>query len=80
MKITLLAFGAAKEILQNRTMELELAEHATTADLKTALHARYPALQQLAVYRIAINGEYSAETAVLHNGDEVAIIPPVSGG
>jgi molybdopterin converting factor subunit 1 len=80
MKITLLAFGIVKEILQNRTMELELPEHATTADLKTILHAHYPALQQLAVYRIAVNGEYSAETAALQNGDEVAIIPPVSGG
>jgi molybdopterin converting factor subunit 1 len=80
MKITLLAFGIVKEILQNRTMELELPEQATTADLKTLLHSQYPALQQLAVYRIAINDEYSAENTVLQNGDEVAIIPPVSGG
>jgi molybdopterin synthase sulfur carrier subunit len=80
MKITLLAFGIVKEILQNRTMELELPEHATTADLKVMLHSQYPALQQLAVYRIAINDEYSTENTVLHDGDEVAIIPPVSGG
>lgn len=80
MKITLLAFGVVKEILQNRTMEWELPEQATTADLKTMLHSQYPALQQLAVYRIAINDEYSPENAVIHEGDEVAIIPPVSGG
>jgi molybdopterin converting factor subunit 1 len=80
MKITLLAFGIVKEILQNRTMDLELPERATTADLKTLLHSQYPALQQLAVYRIAINDEYSTENTVLQNGDEVAIIPPVSGG
>jgi len=80
MKITLLAFGIVKEILQNRTMELELPEHTTTAELKATLHSQYPAMQQLAVYRIAVNGEYSAENTILQDGDEVAIIPPVSGG
>ena len=80
MKITLLVFGIVKEILKNRTIELELPEHATTADLKATLHSQYPTMRQLAVYRIAVNGEYSAENAGLQDGDEVAIIPPVSGG
>lgn len=80
MDITLLAFGIVKEILQNRTVELNLPEHSTTSDLIALLNSQYPALRQLAVYRIAINGEYCAENTAIHDGDEVAIIPPVSGG
>ena len=80
MKITLLAFGVVKEILQNQQLELELPDQATTADLTNLLNTRYPALQQLAVYRIAVNNEYTAENTVIHDNDEIAIIPPVSGG
>lgn len=80
MKITLLAFGIVKDILQNRTLEFELPEHSTTSDLVAMLNSQYPALRQLAVYRIAINDEYSAEDTTLQDDDEVAIIPPVSGG
>ena len=80
MKITLLAFGIAKEIFGNRKLEIELPEHSTTADLKAVLNTQHPALQQLAVYRIAVNDEYTAADLMIKEGDEVAIIPPVSGG
>ena len=80
MKITLLAFGIVKDIFGDRRLEIELPEHSTTTDLKALLNSQYPALQQLAVYRIAVNDEYSAANVVIKEGDEVAIIPPVSGG
>ena len=80
MKITLLAFGSAKDIFGNRKLEIELAEQSTTANLKALLNSQYPALQKLAVYRIAVNDEYSSENVVIKENDEVAIIPPVSGG
>ncbi len=80
MKITLLAFGIVKDIFGNRKIEIELPEQSTTADLKVLLDSQYPALQQLAVYRIAVNDEYSSEDVIIKEGDEVAIIPPVSGG
>lgn len=80
MKITLLAFGIVKDIFGNRKIEIELPEQSTTADLKALLDSQYPALQQLAVYRIAVNDEYSSEDVIIKEGDEVAIIPPVSGG
>jgi molybdopterin converting factor small subunit len=40
----------------------------------------FPALSELAQLSIAVNGEYVIGAVVLNPGDEIAIIPPVSGG
>lgn len=80
MRIKLLAFGAAKDIFERREVELNLLEGSTVSDLRLLLNSEYPRLKELVVYRIAINGEYSVEDSSLQEGDEVAIIPPVSGG
>lgn len=44
------------------------------------LRARYPDLASLPEIVIAVNHEYAARDVVLHEGDQVALIPPVSGG
>lgn len=80
MKITLLAFGIVKDIFKSSSVEIELPEGATTADLKATIHSLYPAMQQLVTYMVAVNNEYSPEDMVIHEGDEIAIVPPVSGG
>jgi molybdopterin synthase sulfur carrier subunit len=80
MKLTILAFSVVKEIFNGNSIQIELPQGATTADLKAYLNSQYPALQQLATYLIAVNSEYSAEQTIIQEGDEIAIIPPVSGG
>lgn len=80
MRTTILAFGAAKDIFGGHKVEIDLPERARVTDLKALLGARYPLLAQLAVYRIAINDEYAADEDEITEGDEVAVIPPVSGG
>ncbi|MES2268706.1 MAG: molybdopterin converting factor subunit 1 [Bacteroidota bacterium] len=80
MKITVLAFGIAKEIFGAPTVTIELAEAATTAELKINLENSYPRLQKLASYMVAVNNEYADDAGILTERDEVAIIPPVSGG
>ena len=80
MNITVLAFGIVREIFSSNSIQIELPEGSTTATLKTLLDSQYPALQQLATYMIAVNNEYSPENKIIHEGDEIAIIPPVSGG
>jgi molybdopterin converting factor subunit 1 len=80
MKISVLAFGIAKDIFGGATVEVELPETATTNMLKTQLEARYPRLKQLASYMVAVNNEYAEDSGILTARDEVAIIPPVSGG
>jgi molybdopterin converting factor subunit 1 len=80
MEITILAFGIAKDIFGASTVTVELADTAITADLKTSLEERYPKLKQLASYMVAVNNEYAEDGLAITERDEVAIIPPVSGG
>ncbi len=80
MKINILAFGIAREICGAKSFELELPEHSDTAALQTLLHDKYPRLAQLASCQLAVNAEYAQTPKILAAGDEVAILPPVSGG
>ena len=80
MKIKILAFGIAREICGTQSFELEVPEHSDTAALKQLLNEQYPRLNQLTSCILAVNEEYVVEYKMLSPGDEVAIIPPVSGG
>jgi len=79
MKVNVLAFGIAKDIFGGSAISVELTEE-TTAALKRSLEERYPRLKQLASYMVAVNNEYAQDESILTERDEIAIIPPVSGG
>ena len=79
MTITILAFGIAKDILATNSLAIEF-EGETTNDLKTVLEKQFPKLKELPAYLLAVNDEYANETSFINKGDEIAIIPPVSGG
>jgi molybdopterin converting factor subunit 1 len=80
MNIKVLAFGISKEIFGRSSVNLELANDATVYNLKYVLEHQYPRLKQLASYVIAVNNEYALPGDTIHERDEIAIIPPVSGG
>lgn len=80
MKINLLAFGIAKEIIGHRFLELELPGNPDVSSLRSELVKQYPRLAELAQVRLAVNNEYAEEGNLLSENDEVALIPPVSGG
>lgn len=80
MKVSVLAFGVAKDIFGGSVIDLELPEQGTTGNLKQVLKKRYPRLKQLASYMVAVNSEYAQDEVILTDYDEIAIIPPVSGG
>ena len=79
MKVNILAFGIAKDIFGAAAITVELPAASVTA-LKHVLENQYPRLKQLASYLIAVNNEYAADGLLLNERDEIAIIPPVSGG
>ncbi len=79
MTLEILAFGIAKEIFGGKTLSIE-TDGETVGALKEQLEAAYPPLGKLASYMVAVNDEYAADDRVLISTDEVAIIPPVSGG
>lgn len=75
----ILLFGAAKDIAG--VPVLNKPEHITdVATLKAWLFELYPSLQQLRSVMIAVNRTYAADTQVISSQDEIAVIPPVSGG
>ena len=80
MNLNVLAFGIAKDIFGKSSIDVELDGKATTGKLKQSLEERFPRLKQLASYMVAVNNEYASDEGVLTERDEIAIIPPVSGG
>jgi len=83
MEIRILAFGIAKDIFGGSSVGIELNNAtgtSTVEELRTALEEKYPRLKQLASYMVAVNNEYAQQEHVIATKDEIAIIPPVSGG
>ncbi len=80
MRITVRTFAVLRELSVDREV-LELPDEATLADAWRAFVGRYPGLEPHGEYvRGALNGEYATWKARLADGDEVAWLPPVSGG
>ncbi len=80
MEINVLAFGVAKDIFGASTVSVQLTNDATVFNLKYLLEDKYPRLKKLASYMVAVNDEYALDGDTIHERDEIAIIPPVSGG
>jgi len=80
MKIDVLAFGIAKDIINGSTISLEIEEGMTVGNLKEALCKQYPDFERLRSLAIAVNAEYQEDNFLLKEKDEIVIIPPVSGG
>ena len=82
MEIKVLAFGIAKDILGDLevTVDLPLPEDPKVDDLKEALFEAYPALEKLRSIAIAVNSQYTDGSEHFTATDEIALIPPVSGG
>ena len=80
MELNIQAFGIAKEIVGGSELQLQVNDKITAAELKRLLESRYQQLSKLSSFLLAVNDEYADPQAVVHAGDEIAIIPPVSGG
>lgn len=81
MTVRTLFFAAYRELAGADALDLELPAGARLSDLVAALRARGGGLARLPERPVAaINLEYAPPAAQLSEGDEVALIPPVSGG
>lgn len=80
MKIDVLAFGIVRDIFGDDKISVDVDDNTDTEQLRTILEAQYPELKKLESFMIAVNEEYAQGSVVINQGDEVAIIPPVSGG
>lgn len=83
MKLTVLYFAVSREAVGKSQDVVELAEGTTTQTLLQWLIATYPRLESVMKSCVfAVNQEYvtPSDDLTLKDGDEVAIIPPLSGG
>jgi sulfur-carrier protein len=81
MKITLRLFSSARDLAGYGESTLQLPPGARTGDVLTSLeHGNPKFIEWRHAIRLAVNYEYVSDDHLLHDGDEVAVIPPVSGG
>ncbi len=74
-------FAMVRDIVGAGDFLMSLQERSSASALVSALGMKYPELEKWRHHlRIAVNGEYVDEHHVLKDADEVALIPPVSGG
>ena len=78
----MLSFATALDAVGSAETEHDLPDGSTVADLVERLTAEYPGLEPLwPRLAVAVDGEVAADRAApLHDGAEVALLPPVSGG
>jgi molybdopterin converting factor subunit 1 len=81
MEVTVRYFAGHRDIVGQAEERIELSERATIGMLWELLVGRYPRLGGYSGRLLyAVNQEFSTLATELHDGDEVALIPPVSGG
>ncbi len=80
MKLYILFFGITKDIVGSNKLELDVKDEMTVQSLKEYLQNIYPEFKRLNSFAIAVNSVYVRDNLTLQTGDEIAIIPPVSGG
>ncbi len=76
MKVRLILFAGLRQAAGFKEDSVTLPDSATVGDL---LDRRVPQLRRRTFY-VAVNEEYAQRDTVLHDGDEIALLPPVSGG
>lgn len=80
MDVNILLFGITKDLVGKQKLQMQLPEGTVVANFKKLLSKKYPELIELNSLAIAVNSEYASDDVVLHSNDEIALIPPVSGG
>ncbi len=81
MRVRILFFGMLKDMAGRSSDWIDLPEEASVGDLLGRCAAQLPGMKAaLPSLAVAVNQQYSATGTVLHEGDEVALLPPVSGG
>ena len=79
--MNVLFFGIARDIVGTSELSIsDLTKNPTVNDLKEYLIENYSDFSKLTSFAVAVNNEYAKDHVPLGRNDEIAIIPPVSGG
>jgi MoaE-MoaD fusion protein len=83
MHVRIIPFGVLKDWLDTSAATVELPDGASVGELLERLRATLPAnapVQSLRGIAVSVNAEYAQAAHILHEDDEVGLLPPVSGG
>jgi len=81
VRVTVLVFARPREIVGRSQLQLDVPEEATPAAVFGSLARKFPRLRAMQpALRCAIDQEYADWQAPLHDGAELAFIPPTAGG
>jgi molybdopterin converting factor subunit 1 len=80
MKYKINLFGITRDIVGGNVTEIELGQLADVQAVLGKLKTEFPKLKEIKSLLVAVNSEYAEADLVLNETDEIALIPPVSGG
>jgi molybdopterin converting factor subunit 1 len=81
MQVTVLFFGVLKDLAGRARDSLSLSDNATLSDVVEHYEKEIPRLKEFAAsMAMSVNQEYAGLDTKLKSGDEIALLPPVSGG
>jgi MoaE-MoaD fusion protein len=80
MQLNVRLFATLREVLGASQVSVELPEGASVRDFTSAFKLQFPQVRDLPGARVSVNYEYVDDDVLLHPSDEIALIPPVSGG
>lgn len=81
IEVRVLFFGAAKDAVGESEISLDLEPNSTAATARELLLERYANLRRFGRSLLfAVNQEYAQPEVIIKAGDELAVLPPVSGG
>ncbi len=75
-----LFFGITRDLVGKSQLAVDLPSGSRVSDLMATLRGQFPALGGVKSILVAVNSEYAEPDTVLQPTDEIALIPPVSGG
>jgi molybdopterin synthase catalytic subunit len=81
MNLNIRLFATLKELAGASSVQIELEEPSTVADLLKMIGIKYPNMElSLQSTLVSVNHEYAERELMLKSNNEIALFPPVSGG
>ena len=80
MTVLVLLFGISRDIVGSKSIQMDFEGEVCVKDLMDKMKENYPKFKELSSLLIAVNDKYASDDTVLSGSEEIALIPPVSGG
>lgn len=81
MKVRVKLFASFREIVGQGELRMEVVEGSTIGDVVSKLIEKHPRLSKISETMIySVNKEYADSNRKLQDGDEIGVLPPISGG